>query len=116
MEVGAKSCRRATPVGCSPARGAKIASKSAVSSSGIMVTSPAGLVGYDTRHAAMLKGQTFRERAFRHVREHLSCLCCYRNERRTLRSIGYSSGLTSRGCGAAPWTAPPVRSTLLVGG
>ena len=36
MEVGAKSCRRSTPVGCSPSRGARIASKSAVSSSGIM--------------------------------------------------------------------------------
>jgi len=60
----------------------------------------------------MVKGQTFRERAFRHVREHPGCLCWYRNDRQIQRPIGYSSRRASRGCGAAPWTAPPVRGTL----
>ena len=47
-----------TPVGCSPSRGARIASKSAVSSSGIIVKPPAGLIGYDTSHAIALQRQT----------------------------------------------------------
>src|SRR5215211_6458427 len=97
MDVGEKSCRRSTPVGRSPARGANIASKSAVSSSGIILASPAGLVGYDTSRAAMLKGQTFGERAFRHLR-------------------GRLKPLMLPWCGANPWTAPPVRSNLQVGG
>ena len=46
---------------------------------------------------AQVKGQTFGERAFRHLR-------------------GRLKPLMLPWCGANPWTAPPVRSNLPVGG